>query len=287
MSGWAEKACLTGDGKLRFQGRKQSFGPREVHALLSVRVVSVSFGNACRDRDSILHHVIGEALHFSASALSHGLHDFAAKKDRLLPYLEVTDTGCHKSNVTDFRVCSGIKVRESEAKHCLIIHGVLMNLSRSVLFVVMCAALSLPGCTGGTEPSSKVDGRFSLLLVNDRVLPAVIANVGFSGRQERVVSGRLALSGSRVIQVTDYDYRESSGVTVPTMHDSVSGSFRVRGESIILTRVSSGVTLVDTGYYSDSLIIVQQRLKTGTGLLTTQRYTLKYVPELVTTPTRD
>ena len=137
----------------------------------------------------------------------------------------------------------------------------------------------LSACKESTPPASALNGHYVLVLVDDKTLPAVIAVSGFTGLQDRVSSGTLDFAGPKATQETRYDQRSTSDVVTPTVHDSIVGSFAMSGDLILLRRADNGVSVTDTAYVNESTLIVRQKLKTGLGLFTAQRFTLKYVRE--------
>lgn len=143
-----------------------------------------------------------------------------------------------------------------------------------LLLVIACIAPL--ACSESTKPEDTYTESYSLILVNDKALPATIELVGLVQTEHRVVTGDLSFAGGRAMQRTYYDSKARNAEPTPTYEDSTRTSFVLKGSTVIITRQDRDETSADTGYIQDDLLVLSTRLRTSLNQPTATKHTLKF-----------
>lgn len=144
------------------------------------------------------------------------------------------------------------------------------------LLLVIALAASL-GCSDSTTPAETFKAAYSLSLVDDQALPAIIELVGITATEHRVASGDLTFAGGRATQRIYYDSRPRNAEPTPTYEDSTSSTFTVNGAMVLISREGRDEATTDTGFIQGDLLILNTALRTSLNLPTPARHTLKFV----------
>ena len=143
------------------------------------------------------------------------------------------------------------------------------------LFLVI-ASVGLIACSESSKPEDTYTARYSLILVNDKALPATIELVGLVQTEHRVTFGDLAFANGRATQRISYDSKARNAEATPTFDDSTQTSFARKGTMLLISRSDRGDTWTDTGYVDSSLLILSSRLRTSLNQPTAVKHTLKF-----------